>query len=177
MRLMSIGDPTRCRTRLVRNDARLKRLEHQVNRGVIGSPEKRFFLALVVVQAFHSAEEFVFRLYDAFPPARFLSGLVAADRQVGFVVINVLLVFFGIWCYVWPVRREWPFAAALLWGWVIVEMSNGIVHPTWSMVRGSYTPGVVTSILCLAVALLLARQLWRQRRHQASTLYDVPGHN
>ncbi|MFQ5529083.1 MAG: hypothetical protein ACE5FP_01915 [Gemmatimonadota bacterium] len=35
------------------------------------------FLALIIVQTFHSAEEYVFRLYDVFPPAR------ASGRSIG----------------------------------------------------------------------------------------------
>lgn len=38
-------------------------------------PIKSTFLALILAQACHSVEEYVFRLYDVFPPARFVSGL------------------------------------------------------------------------------------------------------
>jgi hypothetical protein len=126
---------------------------------VSGRTEQRLFLGLIVVQTVHSVEEYVFGLYDVFPPARLLSGLVASDRQLGFAVLNVLLVLFGVWCYVWPVRRGWSVAVPLLWAWVIVESTNGIVHPTWSVVQRSYTPGVVSSVLFLPVAGLLGRQL------------------
>lgn len=33
------------------------------------------FLVLVLAQAAHSAEEYIFKLYDVFVPARFVSGL------------------------------------------------------------------------------------------------------
>ena len=134
---------------------------------VTGTTEKRLFLSLIAVQAVHSAEEFVFRLYDVFPPARLLSGLFASDRQLSFGVLNIFLVLFGIWCFVWPVRRGWPVAVPLMWGWVIVESANGIVHPTWSLVQRSYTPGVVTSVLFLPVAGLLGRRLSRQTQSAA----------
>ena len=126
---------------------------------VITGSAKRLFFGLIALQACHSTEEYVFGLYDVFPPAMFVSGLVASDRQVGFAVLNVLLVLFGIWCCVWPVRREWPVAVTLMWGWVVVETCNGIVHPAWSIVQRSYTPGVVTSVLFLPVTFLLAREL------------------
>jgi hypothetical protein len=121
--------------------------------------EKRLFLGLIVIQAFHSAEEYLFKLYDVFPPARFLSGLVASNRQVGFAVMNVLLVLFGMWCYLWPVRRKWKIAAALMWVWVVVELFNGLVHPAWSLLQRSYTPGMMTSLLLFPVALSLGRKL------------------
>jgi hypothetical protein len=134
---------------------------------MIGSTEKRLFLSLIAVQGLHSAEEYVFRLYDVFPPARFLSGLVASDREIGFVVLNVFLVLLGIWSYVWPVRREWSVAVPLIWAWVFVEFSNGIVHPTWSIAQRSYTPGLVTSVLFLPVVFLIGRQLSRRTRGAA----------
>ena len=126
---------------------------------MISSTAKRLFPILIVIQALHSAEEYVFRLYDVFPPARFLSGLVATNRQVGFAALNVLLVLFGIWCYLWPVRREWTVAIPLMWVWVVVELSNGVVHPAYSIAQRSYTPGVLTSLLFLPVAFLLGREL------------------
>ncbi len=59
---------------------------------------QHLFLALIGVQSLHSLEEYVFRLWETFPPARFLTGLVSADLERGFIVINVSLVVLGIWC-------------------------------------------------------------------------------
>ena len=92
---------------------------------------------------------------------------MGSNRQVGFAVINMFVVLFGIWCYAWPVRREWSVAAPLMWGWVLVELSNGIVHPAWSLAQRSYTPGVVTSVLFLPVACLLGWQLSRRTQGAA----------
>ena len=44
------------------------------------------FLALILTQAAHSVEEYVFRLYDVFAPARFVSGLVSDNHAAGFAV-------------------------------------------------------------------------------------------
>ena len=55
------------------------------------------FLALIVAQAAHSIEEYVFRLFDVFAPARFVSGLVSDDLSVGFAFGNAGLVMFGLW--------------------------------------------------------------------------------
>jgi hypothetical protein len=65
------------------------------------------FLALVATQAAHSVEEYVGRLYDVFPPAQFVSGLISQDRERGFVILNITLVTFGLWCFIWPVRKKW----------------------------------------------------------------------
>lgn len=121
------------------------------------------FLALVVVQALHSMEEYVFRLYEVFPPARFISGLASPDLATGFLIVNVSIVSFGAFCYWWPVRKGWPIAVPFAWGWVAVETINGIGHPAWSVIQGGYTPGLATSLLLLPLALLLARSLVRDK--------------
>lgn len=120
------------------------------------------FLALVCVQAMHSVEEYAFRLYDVFPPARMVSRLISADLRLGFLIFNVALVAFGFACWLGPVRRGWPSAVPLAWVWVAIELLNGIGHPIWSMMRGGYTPGVVTGLVLLPLALLLARELIAQ---------------
>jgi hypothetical protein len=53
------------------------------------------FLALVLAQSAHSAEEYVGRLWESFPPARLVSGLISTDLERGFVLANVALVAFG----------------------------------------------------------------------------------
>jgi len=94
------------------------------------------FGALVLAQAAHSVEEYIGRLWESFPPARFITGLISQDRERGFIVLNVSLVAFGLWCLLWPVRREWPSAVYLGWAWVIVEIINGIGHPLWTLREG-----------------------------------------
>jgi hypothetical protein len=120
---------------------------------------ERTFLALVAVQAAHSVEEYVGRLYEVFPPARLVSGVFSQDLQRGFLIFNVALVAFGIWCFLWPLRRHWAVAPALAWFWVVIELVNGIGHPLWSLTQRAYTPGVATAPLLLVLAVVLARQL------------------
>jgi hypothetical protein len=117
------------------------------------------FGALVLAQAGHSTEEYVGRLWESFPPARFVTSLIAQDPQRGFLIFNVALVGFGLWCWLWPLRRGWSIALHLAWAWVVVEVINGIGHPLWSLRQGHYTPGVATAPVLLVLALYLARQL------------------
>ncbi len=117
------------------------------------------FLALVGTQAAHSVEEYIGRLYDVFPPARFVSGLISENLVRGFVIINVAVVSFGVWCYLWPVRKHWPAAVPLAWLWVAIELVNGVGHPLWSLWQRRYTPGVATAPILLFLAVYLARQL------------------
>ena len=125
-------------------------------------PTTRFkytFLALVVVQATHSIEEYFGRLYEVFLPARFVSGLISDNLERGFIIFNVALVGFGLWCFVWPVRREWPSAMGFAWIWVAIEMVNSIGHPLWSPIALGYTPSVATAPVLLVLALYLAYEL------------------
>lgn len=123
---------------------------------------KLAFAALVVAQAAHSVEEYLGRLWESFPPAQFLSGLISRDLERGFVVLNVSLVAFGVWSFLWPVRREWPSATYLASIWVILEITNGIGHPLWTLRQGGYTPGVATAPVLFVLALYLARQIRRR---------------
>jgi Protein of unknown function with HXXEE motif len=123
------------------------------------SPTKVAFGALVLAQTAHSIEEYVGRLWESFPPAAFLTGLISTDRELGFIVINCALVAFGVWCLIWPVRREWPSAVPLAWFWIVIETINGVGHPVWSLRQGGYTPGILTAPILLMLALYLAFQM------------------
>jgi hypothetical protein len=129
----------------------------------VNSPRSRgiitAFAALVFAQAAHSVEEYIGRLWESFPPAAWLTGLISSDREVAFIILNSALVAFGIWCLAVPVRRGWPSATRLMWVWVVVETINGIVHPLWSLRQDGYTPGVLTAPILLVLAVYLASQL------------------
>ena len=126
------------------------------------------FGALILAQIAHSIEEYFGHLWESFPPARFLTSLVSSNLERGFVVLNVFLLGFGLWCLLWPVRRSWPVAVSLAWFWVVIEIINGIVHPLWSLREGAYTPGLATAPILLLLAVYLARQL-RRPAHEPST--------
>jgi uncharacterized membrane protein HdeD (DUF308 family) len=46
------------------------------------------------------------------------------------IALNAALILFGVWCFLFPIRRGWPSAALVAWLWVCVEVINGIGHPT-----------------------------------------------
>ena len=131
---------------------------------------KSTFLALISLQALHSFEEYAFRLWAVFPPAQFLSGLISQDLERGFIIANLSIVAFGVWCYYWPVRQGWPSAVPLAWLWVGIELINGIVHPSWSVLQGGYTPGVITAVGLFPLALLLAYRLRGRNRSGSPTV-------
>ena len=122
------------------------------------------FLALIVAQAAHSIEEYVFRLFDVFAPARFVSGLVSSDLAFGFVTLNVVLVLFGAWCYLARVRPGHPSGLAFAWFWTLLELGNGVSHSVMALARGGYFPGVATAPLLLGVSSYLGIRLLQPPR-------------
>jgi hypothetical protein len=120
------------------------------------------FLALVAAQAAHALEEYLGRLYDVFPPAAFVSGLFSTDLRRGFSIFNVILIVFGLVCWLLPVRRDWRSAVPVAWLWVSIELMNGVGHPLWSIRQRDYTPGVATAPLLFLLAVWLARDLLRR---------------
>src|SRR5688572_17045559 len=116
------------------------------------------FAALIIAQALHSVEEYVGRLWAVFPPAAFISGLISEDHRLGFIIFNIVLLAFGVWCFFWPVWRRWPNMGGFVAFWALIEIINGVGHPLWTLRQGGYTPGVITAPLLLVLALLLIRR-------------------
>jgi hypothetical protein len=127
---------------------------------------RQAFLALVVAQALHSAEELATRLYDVLPPASAVAGLLSDDPATGFLVANAALVSFGAWCYLARVRAGR--GEALAWGWAAVELANGGGHLALAALRGGYFPGAATAPLLVGVSVCLLRALARARGERAA---------
>ena len=140
---------------------------------------QRLFLALMLAQAAHSVEEHLFRLYEVFPPARSLSGLISENHAVGFAIGNTLLVSFGAWCYVAWVRRSRPAGVFWAWFWTCLEAANGAMHLLVAASRGEYFPGAATAPLLLGFASALAFALAggdaRRAAHQGPTRRQPSG--
>jgi Protein of unknown function with HXXEE motif len=120
---------------------------------------RRAFLWLVLAQAAHSIEEYVFELYDEFGPTRVVSGLLSDDIPTGFALGNIIIVGLGLACYVVWVRPGRSGARTCARIWAIVECINGISHPAIALARGAYFPGAATAPLLLVLSLNLLRSL------------------
>ena len=125
---------------------------------------RALFLALVLTQALHSVEEYVFRLWEVLAPARFISGLVSSNLPLGFALANVALVALAFWCYLARVRRDRPGARGWAWFWTILEIGNGVGHLAFAAQRGAYFPGAATAPLLLVTALWLGMTLSSDER-------------
>ena len=119
------------------------------------------FGLLVASQAAHSTEEYFFRLYDLFAPARFISGLIGLTPPTGFAIANLLIVSFGVWCWLARVRPRRGAWRGYAWFWALIEAANGFGHLLLAAVAGGYFPGLGTAPLLLASSLALMVALGR----------------
>jgi Protein of unknown function with HXXEE motif len=121
--------------------------------------DRTAFLALIAAQAVHSVEEYLFRLYDVFAPARLISDLLGLDRAIGFVAFNAALLLFGLWCYLARVRPARHSGLGFVWFWAVLEIANGLGHIALAIAAGGYFPGVATAPLLLAIGGFLVLRL------------------
>lgn len=128
------------------------------------------FLALILVQAAHSAEEYAFGLYDVFAPARFVSELISSTPALGFAILNAAIVAFGAWCYLARVRPDHASAPGWMWPWVLVSLGNGVIHSAMAVLRGGYFPGVATAPILFVIAAYIATRLVRDHHSTAANL-------
>jgi hypothetical protein len=124
------------------------------------------FALLILAQAAHSLEEYVYRLFDVFGPARFVAGLFSSDTALGFALGNIGIVLFGAWCYATRVRPAHPSERVYAWFWTCVELANGLGHIAISIGRGGYFPGVATAPLLIAVSSYLGVRLMSAAEHR-----------
>jgi hypothetical protein len=130
-------------------------------------PLQRAFAALVIAHLAHATEEYAGRLWESFPPARFVTGLISPDLSRNFLIINTVFVGFGLWTLFGPLRRGWPSGVTIAWIWVGLELINCVGHTLWSLFQGGYAPGVATVPLLLLLAIHLGRQLAAGKRSDA----------
>jgi len=119
---------------------------------------KMLFLVLVLIQGLHSIEEYAGKLWEIFPSATFLCSLVSDNLVTGFLIINIGLFVFGLLSWFFPIRKEYNYANFLLWFWIALELVNGIGHPIWALIEGSYTPGIITAPFLFLTALAMLRE-------------------
>jgi len=130
------------------------------------SRSRAAFLALILAQAAHSIEEYVFRLFDVLAPARFISSLFSSDLSRGFAIANIGFVAFGAWCYVARVYRGHPSGRRWAWFWALLELGNAVGHSVFALDHGGYFPGVGTAPLLFGISIYLMARL---------LVYEPPG--
>jgi hypothetical protein len=128
------------------------------------SRSRAAFALLILAQAAHSLEEYRYRLFDVFGPARFVAGLFSSNTALGFALGNIGIVLFGVWCYAARVRSAHPSERVYAWFWTCLELANGLGHIALSISRGGYFPGVATAPLLIVASSYLGARLMRVGR-------------
>jgi hypothetical protein len=106
-------------------------------------------IAMIAVQLVHAVEEFVFEFWSVFPPMRAVYGGVP-DLGIGvFVSFHIILILFGVWCYM-QLRRGGLKAREAVLAWVVIQGVTLAVHIAWFIVDPRYQPGLATAPLFLA---------------------------
>ena len=113
------------------------------------------FFVLVILQAIHSGEEFIFRLYERFPPMRFVYQNAPHLAKPAFVISNVLLILIGLICFFYWVQPDRHGATVVVWIWIVTESLNVVAHIVWAVLIGGYNPGLVTGLLFVPVLIYL----------------------
>jgi|SRR5215213_3529631 len=119
------------------------------------------FLSLVILQAIHSAEEFIFGFYEKFPPMRVIYQAAPLLAKPAFATSNALLLLAGLVCFYYWVRPSGRGARAVVWVWVVLESVNVIAHSVWAFLIGGYNPGLATAILFVPVLIYLSHLMKR----------------
>lgn len=131
---------------------------------------KLLFLLLVIVQTAHSVEEYLTRLYEILPPAKYVSGLVSESPATGFIIINAMIVLVGACCYAFPIRSGLSAGRMVAWLWLAIEFANGTGHVFFAASAGGYFPGVFTGATLIVLAVGLAVSLVQDSRGTAGAL-------
>lgn len=122
------------------------------------------FLSLIILQAIHSIEEFIFGFYERFPPMRLIYQDAPHLAKPAFAISNVLLFLIGLTCFYYWVRPAGERARTVVWVWIILESVNVIAHFVWAILIGGYNPGLATVILFVPVLIYLTRLMRRVSR-------------
>ena len=113
------------------------------------------FLLLIILQAIHSVEEFIFGFYEKFPPMRALYREAPHLAKPAFAIANALLILVGLICYYYWVRPARERARSVVWVWIILESVNVIAHFVWAILIRGYNPGLATVVLFALVLIYL----------------------
>jgi hypothetical protein len=122
------------------------------------------FLSLIILQAIHSTEEFIFRFYERFPPMRLIYQDAPHLAKPAFVISNALLFLAGLICFYYWVRPARERARTVVWVWIILETVNVIAHLVWAISIRGYNPGLVTVVLYVPVLIYLSHLMRRVSR-------------
>ena len=117
-----------------------------------------WFLLLIISQGLHSIEEYIGKLWESFPPAKWLTGIFSSDHHLSFIGINVGIFLAGMASWYFFIKPVHRYRTPVLWFWIVLALVNGAGHMAWGITNKGYEPGVLTAPLLLIFAFLTIRQ-------------------
>jgi hypothetical protein len=122
---------------------------------------KTAFLLMILLQAIHSVEEYIFKLYEVFPPMLFAYRNSPELAQAAFITFNLVLFLFGLICFFYWVQPTRKGARVIVWAWIMIQIATFAAHLVWAILIGGYNPGLATAVLFVPVIVYLL--YWLQR--------------
>src|SRR5262245_3514395 len=117
------------------------------------------FLLLVFAHIIHATEEYFGQLWDNYAPAIFICNLISSNPERGFLIINIAFVIINLSYWKFSLQKANTPSHPLIWFWILLQSANVIGHIAWTITEKSYTPGVLSAILILALVWLLIKEL------------------
>jgi hypothetical protein len=124
---------------------------------------QKYFLALLLIQAAHSCEEYLFRFYDAFPLIPFMAGFFHTIPQAIFFILNYqLILFLGAVFLISFARERWFYFALTIFA--SIELLNGMVHVGTALVTLNYFPGAATGVFYIPTSIYILLKIRKNGR-------------
>jgi hypothetical protein len=135
------------------------------NRAISSLTFPRLYVALALLQAAHSAEEYFTRFYERIREGSSLLHEVIPFVPVFefsekfFVTVNVVLIV-TIMAFILLIYHGGLLARLQATLLAIIEFVNGVAHLTIAVMMGGYFPGALTAPFLIVVSVLLLRRTW-----------------
>ncbi|MFQ5892378.1 MAG: HXXEE domain-containing protein, partial [Candidatus Methanofastidiosia archaeon] len=100
--------------------------------------------SLIVVQAIHSIEEYIYRFYEFFPIFKVYQKIFQIQNidQAMFFAFNTVLILFLFIVFVIATSKRGNLY--FVTGFAIIELLNGIYHFLWTVLTQEYFPGTIS---------------------------------
>jgi hypothetical protein len=143
-------------------------VESRLDRGPSSLSFPRLYIALALLQAAHSTEEYSTRFYERIREGSSLIHEVLPFVPVFqfseefFVTVNLVIIvtILAFIPLIYQGSLVARFQATLL---AIIELLNGVAHLTIAAMMGAYFPGALTAPFLIIVSVLLLRRTWKDQ--------------
>ena len=124
---------------------------------------QKYFLTLLLIQAAHSCEEYLFGFYNAFPLISFIAGFFHTIPQAIFFILNYQLILFLTAVFLISFARErWFYFALRIFA--TIELLNGMLHVGMALATLNYFPGAATGVFYIPTSIYIILKIRKTGR-------------